>query len=103
MMLAPTPSDRINWKELKGRLMKDFNVQEHEFMNIKDVVANFIPVIDLYVKVVKIIEKCAQSSGGLFWKSNSKFISELKEMLVYYCYIICDNFNNIFEVKKFNL
>ncbi len=83
--------------------MKDLNVQEHEFMNIKDVVDNFIPVIDLFLNVLKMIATCVQSSGHLFWKSNSKFMLELKEILIYYLYIICDKFNIVFEIKKANL
>lgn len=83
--------------------MKDLNVQEHEFMNIKDVVDNFIPVIDLFLNVLKMIATCVQSSKHLFWKSNSKFMLELKEILIYYLYIICDKFNIAFEIKKANL
>lgn len=96
LMLAPNPVDRPTWTQLRNYLMKEFKVQEHEFMNIVDVTEQFLPVSGVYMKVVRCIGRQVRSSGQLFWKSNSAFLLELRETLVYYCYIVCEQFNNIF-------
>ena len=45
LMLAPLPTDRLTWAQLKERLKRDFSVQEHEFMNIVDVTHHFMRTV----------------------------------------------------------
>ncbi len=58
--------------------MKNFKVQEHEFMNIKTIIINFIPITSLFLKMSEGIDKNCSSNAHLFWKSNTKFMYELK-------------------------
>lgn len=55
-MLKPNPIERINWVDLKKEMMNEFKIPEHLFMNIEEVVNNFIPISELFLRVIKMLK-----------------------------------------------
>ena len=97
-MLIPDPVQRITWKTLKEKLISDFKVPDHLFMNISEAVKNFIPITQLFLKIAELV-KVNCNSGGKFWKDNSQFMTNLREVILYYFYILCQQFMFTFEAK----
>jgi hypothetical protein len=63
------------------------NVERHEFINIKDLIINFLKIFELLLKTSKILRQGCDSSAP-FWKNNKEAAIKLYEEFVHYNHIV---------------
>ncbi len=90
-MLKPIPIDRITWKEMKVHLIRHLGVEEHEFLDMKDLMSHFNQILGLLIKAAKVM-KSGIDKGVAFWKVNRGSKIETYETFVHYIFICAIRF-----------